>query len=240
MPTPALQALIIILEFSCVALALTLFYLFFKIYKTKGSIFLLGLPIGFFFLMSSYFFLSAHLVDSVFQSVNTLSSSIMWLRVITQTIGFVLIASSYVFASRYQHTTKQNYLVILSGSTALMLIAFGILFVSNPSGISSIYSYINLFVIVNLALLSYIIIFLTRKLMLANRKGSALISGVVAFASLWIGQFSFLVWALANGGSVALVGSQVARVVSFAIFIRIYYVSSKESSTDAVEQAKQS
>ena len=183
----------LILEFSAVALALTLVYLFSKIYKTKHSLFLLGLPLGFFFLASSYFFLGIHLIDLTFQNVNNLSSSLMWLRVVTQTIGFALIASSYLFVGKYQNTTKQSYLVILSSSTALILIIFGFLFVINPSGIASVYSDNDLFTVVNLALLSYIILFLIRKLQLTNRGVSALISGPAAFTFLWIGQFSFLV-----------------------------------------------
>ena len=230
----------IILEFSAAALALTLVYLFSKMYKTKHSLFLLGLPLGFFFLASSYLFLGAHLIDLTFQNVSNLSSSIMWLRVVTQTIGYVLIASSYLFAGRYQHTTKQSYMVILSGSTALILIAFGLLSIINPSGLESVYSDNKLFTVANLALLSYIILFLIRKLQLTNRGVSALISGPIAFTFLWIGQFSFLVWALANGGDIALIGSQVARVVSFVIFLRIYYAASKEQSTNALYQKKQS
>jgi hypothetical protein len=230
----------LILEFSAAALALTLVYLFSKTYKTKRSLFLLGLPLGFFFLASSYLFLGAHLIDLTFQNVNSISSSLMWVRVVTQTIGFVLIASSYLFAGRYQHTTKQSYLVILSGSAALILIAFGLLFVINPSGLASVYSDNQLFAIANLALLSYIILFLFRKLQLTNRGASALVSGPMAFTFLWLGQFSFLVWVLADGGDIALIGSQVARVISFVIFLRIYYTASKEQSTNALSQKKQS
>ena len=234
-----LQVLILALEFSSVALAVALVFLFSKIYKTKRSIFLLGLPLGFFLLMSSSFFLSAHLVDLIFRSVDAFSSSLMWLRVITQTIGFALIVSSYVFAGRYQNKVKQSYLVILAGSTVLMLAAFGLLFAINPTGLSSVYSTNKILAAINLALLSYIIIFLIRKVSLKNRVSDS-ISGLVAFFSLWIGQFSFLVWGLANGGDAALVGSQIARLVGFAIFLRIYYLASKESSINAIEQTKQS
>jgi hypothetical protein len=233
------RILIIILEIVCIALATTLVYLFSKIYKTKRSFFLLSLPIGVFFLMSSYLFLLAHHLDLSFRVIDPLSSSIMWLRAVTQTIGFSLIAVSYIFASRNQNTSKQSYLVILAGSCSLMFSALGVLYFLNPSGLSLIYSYTQLFSLVNIALLSYIIIFLDKKLLNAKTRSSGLFFSMLAFVCLWLGQIVFLVFALANGGVVALVGSQIARIVGFAIFIIIYYSASKEASHNC-DQKKQS
>jgi hypothetical protein len=233
-----IRALLLILEFSCIALAFTLVYLFTKIYNTKRSILLLGLPLGFFFLLCSYLFLGAHLVTLTFQPVDSFSSSLMWLRVITQTTGLVLITSSYMFASRYQNTGKHSLLTISLGSTALIISVFVLLFFINPSGLPLVYTDIDYFAIANLVLLTYILIFLIRKLFLEQHGVSTLIGGVVAFACLWIGQVSFLVWALANGGDIPLYGSQIARIVSFSIFLLIFYETGKEASHNAIGQKK--
>jgi hypothetical protein len=227
-------------ELICIALALSLVILFFKTYNTKRSFFLLGLPFGFFFLMFSYIFLGMHIVDLMFQTVNPLSSSLMWLRVVTQTLGIVLITLSYIFASRYQHISKLNYLLILLCSTVLLFSIFGALFVINPAGLSSIYTDTNLFSIVNLVLLSFIILFLTGKNKLNPRKVSTLISAPVAFIFLWFGQLIFLGYAYGGGGDLILIASQVPRVISLALFITIYYMTFKEVSTYADQQTEQS
>jgi hypothetical protein len=228
------QVLMIVLEFTCIALAFTLVYLSSKVCNTKRSICLLGLPFGFFFLMISHIFLSLHLVDlttSTLQSVTPLSSSLMWLRVATQTIGIGLIAFLYLFASRYQHVTKTSYLFILSGSTVLILVAFGALYFFNPSNITLVYADTNLFSLLNLVLLSFIICLLARRIQLASNSTSGVSSTPVAFFCLWLGQLFFLIFGYAGGGVVALIASQIAPVVSLGLFIRIYYVANKEVST---------
>jgi len=154
----------------------------------------------------------------------------MWMRAIAQTIGFALIALSYLFAGRYQNVTKQGFLVILAGSTALMLSALSLLYFTNPAGLPSIYLNIQLFTWANIALLSFIIFFLARKLLMTKTRNTALVASTLAFVCLWLGQIIFTVYTSAAGGIVPLVGSQVARIVSFAIFILIYYLASKEAS----------
>jgi hypothetical protein len=223
----------IVLEFTCVALALTLVYFSIKVCNTKRSIYLLGLPLGFFFLMVSYIFLELHLIDlstSSMRAITSLSSSLMWLRVVTQTIGIGLIAFIYLFASRYQHITKLNYLRILAGSTILILCAFGALYFFSPQNIASVYDDTGPFAVLNLVLLSFITCLLIRKVQLAPRKHSGLLRAPVAFFCLWMGQLFFLIFGYASGGVVALIASQIARVVSLAIFIEIYYVANKEVS----------
>ena len=101
------------LEFLCVGLAFILAYLFLKLYNTRRSIFLLGLPFGFFFLLVSYFFLGVHMLNSTFYNLPFFSSSLMWVRVVTQTVGFTLMALSYVVAGRFQGTSRRSYLIIL-------------------------------------------------------------------------------------------------------------------------------
>ena len=228
-----LQGLMIVLESVSVGLSLTLVCLFFKVSKTRRSIFLLGLPFGFFFLFLSSFFLDAHLIALRFQTVSPFSSSIMWFRVVTQTIGFVLVAFSYLVAGRYQNTTKRSYLIVLSGTVALIFGAFIILLFVNPLGLESVYSNNEIFATINLALLSYIIIFLVRKLQLTKLKVNDLVIAPVAFLALWLGQFSFLVFSFAGGGDIALVGSQIARVAAFVLLIQLYYQVSKETLNNA-------
>lgn len=235
-----LRALMMTLEFLSVGLALLLVYLFFKVCHTQRSIYLLGIPFGFFFLLISCFFLGIHIIYTTFQQVTAFSSSLMWVRVVTQTIGFSFIALSYITAGRYQNTTKKSYMIILTGTTALILAAFGVLFLFSPFDLELVYSYNNFFAIANLVLLSYIILFLLRKIQLAKTGNRGMINAPLAFVFLWIGQFSFLAWTLIESGTVAQVGSQIARVLGLALFVQIYYAVSRESATNASEETQQS
>jgi hypothetical protein len=226
-------------EFLSVGLALILVYLFFGVCKTQHKMHLLGMPFGFFFLLISSFFLGIHIIYTTFYPVTPLSSSLMWIRVITQTIGFSLIALSYITAGRYQNTTKNSYMIILAGTTALILGAFMLLFVFSPFDLELVYSYNNFFAITNLALLSYVIFFLLRKLQLTKTGYRGLINAPLAFVFLWIGQFSFLAWTLIGGGTFAQLGSQIARVVGLLLFVQIYYAVSRGLKADACGETEQ-
>jgi hypothetical protein len=234
-----LRTLMITLEFLSVGLALFLVYLFFKVYHSQRSIYLLGMPFGFFFLLISSLFLGIHIIYTTFQPVTAFSSSLMWIRVVTQPLGFSLIALSYITAGKYQNTNRNSYMIILAGTTASILSAFGILSLLSPVDLELVYSYNNFFAIISITLLSYIIIFLLRKIQLAKTGYRALINAPLAFIFLWIGQFSFLAWSLIEGGTVAQVGSQIARVVGLALFVQIFYAISKESKTNVCEEKEQ-
>jgi len=203
-------------------------------YKTRHLPFLLGLPFGFSFLLASYFFLGLHMINLTYYHISAFSSILMWVRVLTQSIGFTLIAISYLIAGRYQGTSRRSYSIILLGTTSLVFSVFGFLtlFLS-PLKLASVYSSNSLFTVVNLALLSFIILFLFRKMYLARVKSKNLLSAPLAFVFLLLGQFIFLVWSTVSNDTIILIGSQVARIVGFVLFVQIYYASRKESLTDA-------
>jgi hypothetical protein len=214
------------------ALSLTLVALFFKLYWTQRQIFLLGLPFGFLLLTISFLFLAIHFI---YPNAGGLSYSLMWLRVITQTGGFILIALSYIFAGRTQRKTTMNLPTISLILILAAIISFGILDQINPPGLSIIYSLNNLFTVANLALLSYIIVFLVRNYQVSPHKNAGLITVLVAFAAFWAGQFSYLLWEYTRSDA-ALLGSQVARVIGLALLVQMYYLASKEASECDSEQ----
>jgi hypothetical protein len=209
-----------------ILLVVILVYLFFKVYKTQRQIILLGLPFGFLLLAISYFFLGVHLF---YPFSGTLSFALMWLRVVTQTGGFLLIVISYLLAGRIKRETKLTIPTISLILVLAVTIAFGLLDISNNPGLSIIYELNELFAVANLALLSYIIIYLIRNIQLSRANSTGLIGAPIAFAAFWLGQLSYLIWEFTLS-DVALVGSQVTRVISLAIFIYIYYLASKEAT----------
>ena len=155
----------IVLEFTCIALALALVYLSFKVCNTKRSIYLLGLPFGFFFLMISYIFLGLHLVDlttypfrryKAFQLTHVVKSSYPDNRNRLNHIPLPIRQSIPAHS-------KNSYLLILAGSTILILTTFGALYYFNPSNITSVYHDTHLFSLLNIILLSFIICLLLGK-----------------------------------------------------------------------------
>jgi hypothetical protein len=224
-----------------VALSLILVFLFFKVYWLQRQIFLLGLPFGFLLLALSSTFLGVHLF---YPYVPVLSASLMWVRVTTQTTGFLLIALSYILSGRIQKTTKYNLLTLSLVIIIGLIFIFGLITTTNPPGLSIIYSINDLFTMVNLALLSYIIVYLAKRFSMVKPKISFLVSAPLAFGVFWLGQFSYLTWEYTRSdyalvGNYVLVGSQIARVISLILFIRIYYLATKEASIIDIEQTKQ-
>ncbi|MDD3792981.1 MAG: hypothetical protein PHY74_07605 [Candidatus Bathyarchaeota archaeon] len=207
-------------------LVLVLVFLFFRVYRYHRSLFILCLPLGFLFLALSYMFLFAHFF---YPNVPGLSASLMWLRVVTQTLGFTLIASSYLLSGENKGGTKFSLFTLSVWSIFSVICFFGLLFVINPVGALSIYSVNGIFTVANLALLTYILYFLITKLELKQGSVYGLVSAPVAFAFLWLGQFSFLIWKF-DGGTASLFGSEITRVISLVLFIRIYYLASRRCS----------
>jgi hypothetical protein len=104
---------------------------------------------------------------------------------------------------------------------------------------ASIYSSpIHIFTIVNIALLSYITLFLFRRIKSTGSQIKKSLSGFLAFFSLLVGQCTFLVYSIAGLDTIFLIGSQVARLVGFAFLIQIYYSAKMEVSASACGQEK--
>jgi hypothetical protein len=208
-----------------IILSLVLVYLFFKVYRLQRSVILLGLPLGFLFLTVSFSLLGVHLFAFT-TIIDSFTSSIMWFRVVTQTLGFTLIALSYFFSGQSQKETKHNISLIALCSFVSILCIFGVLLILYPAGLFSIYSYTTLFTIANIGLLSYIIFFILRRLAFIKENFDVLASTIVAFGFIWLGQYSFLICKL-DYSDVSLLGSQFAPIIGLALFIRVYYLTSK-------------
>jgi hypothetical protein len=219
-----------------IPVAIILVCLFFLVYRHRSSISLLGLPVGFLFLAISFTYLGLHLV---FPYSGDLSTSLMWLRVATQTWGFTLIAISYFSKNRPEMKRKYGFLSLTLLSIAVVVCLFATLFIINPAGASAVYVDNSVITVVNLVILSFILGCVVRKIKLAGGKTSGLLAAPVAFGLLWLGQLVFLLWDSFNGGYYCLLGSEVTRLFSLLIFIFIYYAASKEVSTIDIKQTQQ-
>jgi hypothetical protein len=214
------------LGFISVVLSFILLALFFKIYRMQQSLYLLGMPVGFLFLTLSYLFLLIHFF---YPYIAIFSTSVMWIRVITQTWGFTLIAASYYLSKKNTKLTKFSFFDLSALSIVLVIFIFGFMLLTSPAMIlDSVYVDNGYFTIANLALLTYIFLFLLKHLETSTNIVKGMVVAPLVFALLWLGQFCFLIWDI-DKSSFALVGSQIARVLGFAVLIWIYYLVIKES-----------
>jgi hypothetical protein len=219
-----------------IPVAIALVGIFFIVYRYQRSLSLLGLPAGFLFLAISYTYLGIHLL---YPYSGSLSTSLMWLRVATQTWGFTLIALSYFSKSRAQMKLKYGFLSLSLLSIAVVVCIFAALLVINPAGMASVYADNSFFAVINLIILTFILACVARKIRLASGKSSGLLAAPAAFGLLWLGQLLFLLWDMFNGGYFCLLGTEIVRLISLVIFVFIYYSASKEVSTVDKQQTQQ-
>jgi|WetSurMetagenome_2_1015567.scaffolds.fasta_scaffold27301_3 hypothetical protein len=209
-------------------LAVALSYLFFKTYRLQHSAFLLGLPVGFLFLAISSIFTCLFLVYGSL----AISSTFFWIRLLTRTIGFAFIVFSYAFSNSTIGMTRNAFVGILLASIASVLLVLVAIFLTPPNlELPSVYVVDEYFRITNMFFLGYIIYFLIHKLETATGEVSKLVSAPIAFAILWISQFSTFIWGV-DGSLTAFVAGQAMQVIAYAMFLRIYLLTSKRQVQD--------
>jgi hypothetical protein len=213
---------LVVSEFISAALALVLVFLFFKAYRLRRSAHLLGLPIGFSFLASSYAFLGAYLLN---ENDVAVSESFLWLRLVTQSYGFAFVAFTYYFSSKTEMKAKYSLRVISLASAISLTLLFGALVVAPPFlGLPSVNVVDEYLRIANLFFLGYVIYNVTRRIELSHKAISDLIWAPLAFSLFWLAQYSMLIWGI-DGSQIAFVSAHLVRLASLTIFIRIYYLS---------------
>jgi len=237
-PLPSAIESIFLMLFGLITIpvAIALVCLFFFVYRYQRSLSLLGLPLGFLFLSISFTFLGFHLI---YPYAGALSTSLMWLRVATQTWGFTLIAISYFFTNRINMKLKYGFLSLSVLSIAVVGAIFASLLVINPTWTPSVYADNSIFATINLGILTFVIILLLKRIKLASGKVSALLAAPIAFGLFWLGQFMFIIWDNFNGGFYFLLGSELTSLASLSIFLSIYYSACKEVSTVDKQQTQQ-
>ncbi|MCP8304863.1 MAG: hypothetical protein H3Z50_05280 [archaeon] len=211
-------------EFVSTMLALILVYFFFKAYRLTRSIYLLGLPVGFTFLASSYIFLG---ISLMYESDVAVSEPFLWLRLITQSLGFAFVAFTYYFSSKTERATKYFLSLVSLASAISILLFFGASFVAPPFlELPSVNVVDEFFRIGNLVFLGYVIYHLVKYLEMSHEAISGLIWAPSAFSLLWLAQYSLFIWGI-DGSQIAFVFAHVARLASLILLIRIYYMSGR-------------
>jgi len=211
-------------EFFSAVLALILVYFFVRAYRLLRSSYLLGLPVGFSFLVASYVFLGFFLT---FEESGAWADFFLWLRLLTQTFGFAFIAFSYYFSSKAERPIKYFLAVISLASVVLVFFVLGALVLSPPFFRLPDANIIDeFFRVANLVFLGYTVYRVVKQVALSSKVMPSLLWAPVAFSTYWVGQYSLLIWGV-DGSQTAFVCAHIARIVALVMFIYVFYSSGR-------------
>ena len=170
-------------------LAFSIAYLMLRSFRVMRRDYLLGFPIGFSFLALSYLFLA---VSTAFPSVSEVAR---WSDLFSTTYGFAFIAGTYFLRRRGAIGPFSRWLFSLAILAILVVVLVEVV---PPFGALPAYAVAaQVFLIVNLGLLSYIIFSLNQALTQYPHQVNFLVQ--TGFILLAFGQYSHLLWTLDQG-----------------------------------------
>ena len=237
----------LIITIASISLSFIISWHFFRSYRFSGFGYLLGLPVGFIFIASSFLF--EHL--SLIYSNNDLVYPVFfWIQLALQSEALALIALSYRFKNNEdvgQYDNSDNLLVptelhqikpsvklmdILSNSLPMVMVAIPFIvpiseLVSGPDfnypALADMSFFMRLY---NMAVFGYI--FTSAVLSLIKAANIRLLYIPAAFALLWLEQYSLTITYFDNS-IVAFIGSLIARLAGLTLFVYVVYnVTSKQ------------
>jgi hypothetical protein len=208
-----------------VLLSLVISRYFFKSFRFSGFGYLLGLPVGFVFLGTSFVFEFGSLM---YRSDPLLYPALFWIQLTLQSEAFALIALSYYYknADGDQLGRKVKPRDVLVTALPLVMVAIPFIvptsaLVSGPyfnyPDLADLSFYMRIF---NIAVLGYI--FKSTIAALIKSANIKLLYVPAAFALLWLEQYS-LVIAYFDNSATALVGSAVARIAGLTVFAYVMH-----------------
>jgi hypothetical protein len=170
-------------------LAFSIAYLMFKSYRVTQTEYLLGLPIGFSFLALSFLF---YAISTAAPAVNDI---VRWLELFSTTYGFAFIGGTYFLRRRGTTGPLSSWLFSLA---VLGIVIVILVEVVPPIGALPPFSVADeIFLIINLGFLGYIIFSLNESLKRAPHEVNIFVQA--GFIFLAFGQYSLLLWSLDQG-----------------------------------------
>jgi hypothetical protein len=169
------------------ALAFCIAYLMLRSYRVVRREYLLGFPIGFTFLGLSYLLLGVAYASPSYAEITS------WLHLLVGTYGFAFLAGTYFLRQIRRSVARWVFSLLVVLAVVLVLVV-----VVPPSLLIPPYALADeAFRIVNLGLLAYVILSLSRLVKAEPYEVSTLV--LAGFVCLAIGQYSLLLWALDEG-----------------------------------------
>jgi hypothetical protein len=213
-PLPNFQfadPLVFSVEIIASVLAIVVALYFYRFYRLTGFLYLLGLTIGFIFITFAEVLLA---VDVWLEFNPDLFNLLFWMRLLSLSYGFSFLAISYYYKRKEDYRTIMFKVAALSaipimGVMAVMIIAPPALDFP-PYNVADEY-----FRVFNLIMLAYVFRSTLNSIVEQGRKELVYIPA--AFAVLWIGQFSGLIFSLDVSVS-AFISQLSAKLLGLLLF----------------------
>lgn len=198
-------------------LAFVIAFLFYRFYRISGLRHLLGLAIAFIFIT----FAEILLATDVWLEFNPeLFNMLFWLRLFSLSYGFSFLAMSYYYKHR-EESSIPWLMRIASLSAIPIMIVTGIIVLTPPAFDLPVYNVIDeYFRVFNLIMLAYVFKSTLSSIVEQGRKEFLYIPA--AYAVLWLGQYSALIFAL-EGSSSAFIAQHIAKTLGLALFVGVLY-----------------
>ena len=236
----------LLITIASVSLCCIIAFYFFRSYKFSGFRYLLGLPMGFVILGTS--FVCEHL-SLIYYTNNLLYHLFFWIQLSLQSEALALIALSYMLKNRVGSNGRDNATADLDLSKAIIhysmstkardllisilpmivisipfMVTISTLFVQpflNNVELADLSFYTKIF---DMIILGYV--FKSTIVSLVKGANIKLLYVPAAFALLWLGQYSLMINYFDND-SIPFIGSLVARLAGLALFVyAIHYAMS--------------
>ncbi|HVX03415.1 MAG TPA: hypothetical protein VHA09_09710 [Nitrososphaera sp.] len=208
-----------------VALSLVISWYFFRSYRFAGFGYLLGLPVGFVFLATSFAFEQA---GFAYNADPLLYPAFFWLQLALQSEAIALIAISYYFKNAGEQEERHRLGLKDIGMIVLPLIMVALPFLLPTSEIAG-KSYFNYARLADFSLYMRVFNMVVLAYVFTNAVSSLAKSGMVkmlyvpaAFALLWLEQYS-LVLVYFDNSIFAFAGSIAARVGGLLLFAYVMH-----------------
>ncbi len=198
-------------------LAFVIAFLFYRFYRISGLVYLLGLVVGFSFISFSRSLLALNLWESNLEIFNMF----FWLKFLSSSYGFSFLALSYYYkGSEEDRVPLMMKIGALSVIPLMMMIA--IMVILRPvNGFPPPYNQVDeYFSAFNLFMLGYV--FKSAIVSIVEQGRREFIYIPAAFAVLWLGQYSALIFGL-DGSVSAFIAEHITKIIGLALFVGVLY-----------------
>lgn len=195
-------------------LALVAAFYFYRFYRKTGVVYLLGFVIGFSFITFAEVLLA---MDVWLEFMPEIFNLFFWLRLLSLSYGFSFLALSYYYKRREDDRNLVVKIASLSVIPVMVMIAV-IVLTPPPFDFPPYNQADQYFRVFNMIILAYIFKSTLGSIVEQGRKEFAYIPA--AYAVLWLGQFSALIYSL-DGGVSAFIAQHVAKVIALSLFVGV-------------------
>jgi len=195
-------------------MAFVVAFYFYRFYRVTGFIYLLGLVVGFSFITFAEVLLA---VDVWLEFYPEMFNLLFWLRLLSLSYGFSFLAVSYYYKHREEDKSLMMRVAALSAIPIMIMIA--VVVITPPAFDFPPYNQTDeYFRAFNLVMLGYVFKSTLGSIVEQGRKEFVYVPA--AYAVLWLGQYSSLIFGL-DGNVSVFIAAHVAKIIGLALFVGV-------------------